>query len=220
MIGRSARIPAKKFRAHSCVHWSIGEFCADWIDEPSAATRGAIAHRRIAGEPEAILSGGHSGGIVWRAADGHSGTGATPFLIGEARFVQANRVIEIGKKTARIRNEIDCRALMRNDSAAVNVEFVLLGFAAKDWMVFKDQALGAGPRLAKEKGGGGEAADSAANYYAVIEFASVAGIVQKDRRIRIAQLVACGENFPGIAVAFCVFPDAAVAVPVLYGSRK
>ena len=112
-----------------------------------------IGSRKIGSEPKAVLSSGHSSGIVRRAADGHNGSRASPGLIREARFSEADGVVEIGEKTSRVRNEIDRGALMCDDGMAVNCEFVLLGFAAEDGMIFEDQAFGAGARLAKKKRG-------------------------------------------------------------------
>ena len=74
-------------------------------------------------------------------------------MIGEARFAEADGIVEIGEKTPRVRNEIDRGPLMCDDGMAVNCEFVLLGFTSEDAMIFENQTFGAVARLAKKNSG-------------------------------------------------------------------
>jgi len=87
--------------------------------------------------------------------------------------VEANGVVEIGEKTSRVRNEIDCGTLVGDNGMAVNCEFVLLCFAAEDGMIFEDKTFGAGARLSKKKGCCGEPADSSADHHAIVELSRV-----------------------------------------------
>src|SRR4029077_6108210 len=109
---------------------------------------------------------------------------------------------------------------MRNDAIAVNVKFVLPGFTAENVMVFKDQTFRTGPCLAKKERGGREPADSAADYYAVVEFASVSRVFQEPGGICIPQFMPGKKNTPGFSIACGVFTDAAVSVPVFRGTGK
>src|SRR6266568_1831709 len=102
---------------------------------------------------------------------------------------------------------------MRNDAIAVNVKFVLPGFAAENGMVFKDQTFRTGPCLAKKERGSRESADSAADYYAVVEFTSVSRFFQECGGICVPQCMPGAESLPGIAISGCVVTDAAVSVP-------
>ena len=103
--------------------------------------------------------------------------------------MKTDGVVEIGQKAAWIGHEVNCRALMRNDAIAVNVKFVLLGFAAENGMVFKDQTFRTGPCLAKKERGSRESADSAADYYAVVEFTSVSRVFQECGGICVPQVL-------------------------------
>ena len=134
--------------------------------------------------------------------------------------MKTDGVVEISQKAPWIGHEVDCGALMRNDAAAVNVKFVLPGFAAENGMVFKDQTFRTGPCLAKKERGGRESADSAADYYAVVEFTSVSRVFQECGGICVPQFMPGAENLPGIAIAVCVFTDAPVSVPVFRGTGK
>ena len=136
-----AGIPAKEFGTLGVAYRSVGEFAANGINEPWAVACCAIVCAEFGPEPEAVLSRGHSCGIVWRAADGHVIVAATPCLIRKPRFVKTDGIVEIGEKAAGIRYEINCRALMRDDAMAVNGKFVLPGFSSEDGMVFEDQAF-------------------------------------------------------------------------------
>ncbi len=141
-----AGIPAKEFLFCGIGDGSIGEFLADGVDLPDA---GLVAE--LSAEPETVLTGAHSGGVVGRAADGHFGPGAGPFLIIEMRLLEADGIVELREEAARILREIDRRALMGDEALAVYFEFVLFGFAAEDGVIFEDEGGGVWPSVAREE---------------------------------------------------------------------
>src|SRR5258705_2384889 len=109
---------------------------------------------------------------------------------------------------------------MRDDALAVDVEFVLPGFAAENGMIFENEAFGSSASLANKKSGGREAADSPTDDNAIVKFAGLGCLFQERRGLRIAQFVACKGHFPSVAIAVCVVAHATVAVPILIRSGK
>src|SRR5712671_7453006 len=99
------------------------------------------------------------------AARGHGRLCSRPFRVSKFRRVQTNRIVEARDKTVRIRNQINRRALMRDQALSVNFKFVLLRFAAKDRMIFQDQASFPSPGEPLKKQCSGKSADTAANHY-------------------------------------------------------
>ena len=105
---------------------------------------------------------------------------------------------------------------MRNQALAINQEFVLLGLAPKDGMIFENQALSARTALALKEEGGGESADSATDDDAIVGLSSVDDILRQ----RIVTLVADGmsraQDFQRIPVCLAVFADPAVAAEFIF----
>ena len=77
---------------------------------------------------------------------------------------------EACKKTVRILKLIDRGTLVRNQALAIHKEFVLLGLASKNGMVFENQALRVRAAWRKKEEGGSESADSATDDNATFRF--------------------------------------------------
>src|SRR5206468_3292078 len=73
MIRSTAGIPVEKFCAGGVIYGSTGEFAANGIDKPFAAGSLGVVGNEFRTKPEAVLSRGHSSGVVRSATDGHGG---------------------------------------------------------------------------------------------------------------------------------------------------
>lgn len=109
---------------------------------------------------------------------------------------------------------------MSDEVLAVNLEFVLLGFAAKNGVVLENKTRFVWSGVAKEEESRGEAADAPANDDAVVGFLRVDdaggfGIVAP-----VAHLVAGGEDVEGVAIGGAVVADAAVAGEFVFSGEE
>src|SRR5882762_3569145 len=110
---------------------------------------------------------------------------------------------------------------MRDQALSVNFKFVLLRFAAKDRMIFQDQAsfVSSGKPLKKQRGS--KSADAAANHNTIINFASINRIGQEGAVRAIAHLVPGLQHLQRIPIGAAVIANSAVASPIiLSGSGK
>ncbi len=103
---------------------------------------------------------------------------------------------------------------MANDSFSIDLEFVLLGFATKNRMIFDNEDGGVWPGDPSEEQCRSDSTDPAADDHAVI---SLAGVDRFGRLRVVAHFVPGGENFKRVAVRFGVLADATVPTPFIGG---
>ena len=110
---------------------------------------------------------------------------------------------------------------MRDQAPSIHFKFVLLRFAAKDRMIFQDQASFASPSKPLKKQRCSKSADAAANHNAVINLSGIDGISQERMESAIAHLVPGLQNLQRVSIGAAVIANSAVAGPIiLSGSGK
>src|SRR6266481_3753184 len=110
---------------------------------------------------------------------------------------------------------------MRDQPCSIHFKFVLLRFAAKDRMIFQDQASFPSPGKPLEKKRSSKSADAAANHNTIINFASINRIGQEGAVRAIAHFVPGLQHLQRISIGAAVIANSAVAGPIiLSGSGK
>src|SRR5712672_1196197 len=99
---------------------------------------------------------------------------------------------------------------MRDQAPSIHFKFVLLRFAAKDRMIFQDQASFASPGKPLKKQRSSKSADAAANHNAVINLSGVDRISQEGMVYAIAHFVPGLQHLQRISVGPAVIANAAV----------
>ena len=100
---------------------------------------------------------------------------------------------------------------MSNQALAIHQKLILFGFAAEDWMIFKDQTFGVGLRLSLEEKRGSQAADAASNNYAIVSLAGIDYLSRRRIGDSIANFVSCLDYLPGVSVGVFVFTNSPVS---------
>src|SRR6267154_4344835 len=109
---------------------------------------------------------------------------------------------------------------MRDQAPSIHFKFVLLRFAAKDRMIFQDQASFPSPGKPLKKQRSSKSADTAANHNAVVNLSGIDGISQKRTVSRVAHLVPGLQHLQRVSVGPAVIANAAVARPIILSGKN
>ncbi len=140
------RQPAHPFFARLAIHWSAGQLLSNRINQPQP---GPLPELRA--KPKAILSALFARRFVGSPRKSQFRLRSGPFLIVQFRSGQSDGIVESRQKTVWILQLIDRRTLVSDQPMTVYQKFVLFGLAAKNGMIFQNQARFSTSRLALEE---------------------------------------------------------------------
>src|SRR5439155_10196401 len=129
-----AREEALQFRPSGIGNRRALHLLADRVDQPHS-----LLLPKFGTEPEAILAVGESHGLIRSSTDCQIWF-ADVFLIVKTRRMQADGIVEPRDEAVWIRHQIDRGALVGVQACSIHQEFVLLCLAAKNRMIFENEA--------------------------------------------------------------------------------
>ena len=140
------RQPAHPFFARLATHRSARQFLANRINQPQP---GLLSKLRA--KPKAILSALFTRRFIGSPRKSQFRLRSGPFLIIQFGSGKSDGIVEPCQKAVRILQLINRGTLMSDQPVIVHQEFVLFGLAAKDGMIFQNEASFSASRLALEE---------------------------------------------------------------------
>jgi hypothetical protein len=186
------------------------QLLAPRIDQPQA---------RPLSEPRAEIEGvGRSLAaehVIGRLAERDLARAAPPLLVLEAVPIDADRVVELRDKAARVRHRKEGGALVRHQPLAADEELVVLRLAPEHRVVVEDEARLARAGLPLEEEGRGEPGQAAAHDHEVEDLRRIDDVARQRLELPVPDRVGRIHDVLRVAVREAVVADASVSRPVV-----